>query len=146
MIKFGQIISRNEQNSTVTIRFSRPEACGKCGACGGATHKGEVTIPSDRQIGEWVRVELPENRFLQATALVYIVPLLGLLGGLLCGWLIGAGSDLATILGAVFGLSLALAMLYLIDRYVSKKPEWMPKITAVYPDKPGIDDLGCGIG
>jgi len=145
MIKFGQIIQKNERNGMVTVRFERPEACGKCGACGSQSQKGEVTLPSERHIGEWVRVELPENRFLQATALVYIIPLFGLLAGLLLGWLLGAGNDLMTVLGAVCGLAVSLAALYLIDQRVSKKPEWMPKITAVYPDKPTYEDLGCGL-
>jgi sigma-E factor negative regulatory protein RseC len=129
----------------VTVRFERPEACGKCGACGSLSQKGEVVLPSDREVGEWVRVELPENRFLQATALVYIIPLLGLLAGLLMGFLFGGGSDLVTVLGAVCGIGVALVTLYLIDKHVSQKPEWMPKITAVYPNKPTIDDLGCSV-
>ncbi|MFH1879602.1 MAG: SoxR reducing system RseC family protein [Bacillota bacterium] len=145
MIKFGQIIERNEKKALVTVKFKRPEACGKCSACGIGAHNGEVTLPSDHQIGEWVRVELPENRFLQATALVYVVPLLGLLLGLFLGWTIGSGSDLWTLLGAAFGLIAALVTLYGIDRRVSQKPEWAPKITAVYADKPTSDDVGCDI-
>lgn len=145
MIKFGQIIERNDRKGLVTIRFERPEACGKCNACGAGSHKGEVTLPSDSQVGEWTRVELPENRFLQATALVYVIPLCGLIGGLLLGWLIGSGNDLWTVLGALFGLLLSLLILFGIDRRVSRKSAWMPKITAVYPDKPTSEDLGCGM-
>jgi positive regulator of sigma E activity len=144
MIKFGRIIERNDKKGLVTIRFERPEACGKCGACGSRSQKGEVTLPSDCQVGEWARVELPEGRFLQATALVYAVPLSGLLLGLLLGWILGSGSDLWTVLGALAGLLLSLLLLFGIDRRVSGKPEWMPKITAVYPDKPTLEDLGCG--
>ncbi len=145
MIKFGQIIERNERKGLVTIRFERPEACGKCGACGYGPQKGEVTLPSDRKVGEWARVELPESRFLQATTLVYAIPLAGLIGGLLLGWLLGAGNDLWTVLGALFGLLFSLLILFGIDRRVSKKPEWSPKITAVYPDKPTFEALGCGM-
>ncbi|MBN1777203.1 MAG: SoxR reducing system RseC family protein [Clostridiales bacterium] len=145
MVKFGRIAEKNDKNGTVTVRFERPEACGKCGACGSLSQKGEVVLPSDRDIGEWVRVEMPENRFLQATALVYIIPLLGLLAGLLIGFLLGGGSDLFTLLGAVCGISVALVTLHLINKHVSKKPEWMPRITAVYHDKPTYGDLGCGV-
>ena len=145
MIKFGQVITRNEKKGLVTIRFDKPEACSKCGACGSGSQKGEITLVSDCQIGEWVRVELPEGRFVTATALVYVLPLAGLLLGLLLGWLLGAGNDLWTIAGATVGLLLSLGMLYLIDRRISHKPAWAPKITAVYEDKPTLQDLGCGI-
>lgn len=145
MIKFGQIIERNDGKGLVTIRFERPEVCGKCGACGVGSQKGEVTLLSDCKVGDWVRVELPENRFIQATALVYIIPLFGLLMGLFLGWMFGAGSDLWTALGALFGLIFFLLVLFGIDRRVSKKPEWMPRITASYTDKPNINDIGCGI-
>ena len=145
MIKFGQVIKRNDAKGMVTIRFERPEACGKCNACGTGSQKGEVTLPSDCTVGDWVRVELPEGRFLQATALVYVIPLAGLLLGLISGWLLGAGSDLWTILGTVIGLLISLLVLYEIDRRVSAKPEWTPQITAVYADKPTIDEIGCGI-
>ncbi len=145
MIKFGQVAERNEAKGLVTIRFERPEACGKCNACGTGSQKGEVTLPSDCQVGAWVRVEMPEGRFVQATALVYILPLAGLLLGLFAGWKLGAGSDLWTGLGALAGLLIALFALYLIDRQISKKHEWMPKITAVFDDKPDVSDIGCRI-
>ncbi len=145
MIKFGQITDKNEKSGMVTIRFERPEACGNCHACGYGSKNSEVTLPSDRNVGEWVRVELPENRFVQATALVYIIPLAGLLLGLLLGWLLGAGNDLITILGAVLGLAVSFVTLYAIDKRLSKKPGWSPRITDVYPDIPTGEDLGCGV-
>ncbi|HPF88927.1 MAG TPA: SoxR reducing system RseC family protein [Candidatus Limiplasma sp.] len=145
MIKFGHIIERNEEKGLVTVRFERPEACGKCNACGTGTQKGEITLPSDCQVGQWVRVELPEGRFLQATALVYIVPLTGLLLGLFAGLILGAGNDLWTVIGAVVGLLLSLLVLHTVDKHVSKKPEWTPKITATYTDNPTINDIGCGL-
>jgi positive regulator of sigma E activity len=145
MIKFGQIIEKNVKKGLVTVKFERPEACGNCTACGFGSQKGMATLPSDRNIGEWVRVELPESRFLQATALVYVVPLAGLIFGIFLGWALGAGTDLWTVLGAFFGLAVSLLVLFCIDKRVSKKPEWAPKITDVYPDKPALDDLGCGI-
>ncbi len=145
MIKFGQIMDQNEKSGIVTVRFERPEACGNCHACGYGSKNSEVTLPSDRSVGEWVRVELPENRFVQATALVYIIPLIGLLAGLLLGWLLGAGNDLITIFGAILGLAVAFVTLYLIDKRVSQKPGWTPRITDVYADKPTGEDLGCDI-
>jgi len=145
MIKFGQVINKNEAKGLVTVRFSRPEACGKCNACGTGSQKGEVTLPSDCPVDTWVRVEMPEGRFIQATALVYVVPLVGLVLGLFLGWKLGTGSDLWTVLGAIGGLGLSLGVLYIVDKKVSGKPEWTPRITAVYSGKPTISDIGCGL-
>ena len=144
MIKFGQITDKNEISGMITVQFSRPEACGNCHACGYGSKNSEITLPSDHNIGEWVRIELPENRFVQATTLVYIIPLAGLLLGMLLGWLLSAGSDLITVLGAMVGLLVSFVTLYLVDKHIAKKPEWSPIITAVYPDKPADTDLQCG--
>ncbi len=145
MIKFGQVTKRDTAKGLVTVEFSRPEACAKCSACGSLSQKGEVVVHSDCELGSWVRVELPENRFLQATVLVYVLPLSGLILGMLLGNLLSAGSDLWTLLAAAFGIAVSLFLLHRIDRYMSKKPEWTPKITGVFQEKPTYDDLGCGI-
>lgn len=145
MFKFGQITDKNEKSGMVTVRFERPEACGNCHACGYGSKSSEVTLPSDRSVGEWVRVELPENRFLQATALVYVIPLAGLLIGLLLGWFLSSGNDLITLLSAALGLGVSFVTLYGIDKSISRKPGWTPKITDVYPDKPAGEELGCGV-
>ncbi len=145
MIKLGQVTKRNSAKGLVTVEFSRPEACAKCGACGSQSQKGEVEVLSDCEIGSWVRVELPENRFLQATVLVYVLPLSGLLLGMLLGYWLSGGSDLWTVLAAAFGVAASLLLLHRIDRRMSKKPEWTPKITGVFQDKPTSEDIGCGI-
>jgi sigma-E factor negative regulatory protein RseC len=145
MIKYGQITKRDDAKGLVTVEFSRPEACAKCGACGSQSQKGEVVVPSNCEIGQWVRVELPENRFLQATVLVYVLPLAGLILGMLLGYWLSAGSDLWTVLAAAFGVALSLFLLHRIDRRMSQKPEWTPKITGVFKDKPTNEDIGCGI-
>ena len=145
MVKYGQITDKNNQTGRITVRFSRPEACGSCKACGTGSGNSEVSFPSEHNIGEWVRVELPENRFVQATTLVYIIPLVGLFLGLLLGWLIAGSSDLVMVVSAVAGLLVAFVILYLIDKFVSKKPEWTPVITAVYPEKPSESGMDCGV-
>ena len=83
MIKFGQVVAYQPETRTATIEFSRPEACEKCGACGTASHKGSIVLKANCAVGNWVRLELPDNRFLQAAGLAYGIPLLSFLGGLL---------------------------------------------------------------
>lgn len=145
MFKLGQITDKNEKSGMVTVRFERPEACGNCHACGYGSKSSEIAIASDHNVGDWVRVEFPENRFLQATALVYVIPLAGLLLGLALGWFLSDGNDLVTILSAALGLGVSFAALYGVDKSISKKPGWSPRITGVYADKPTGEEPGCGV-
>ena len=143
MTKFGQAVEVQPDKGTATIRFSRPEACSKCGACGALSQTGTITLAADCKVGDWVRVELPEGRFLEATAFAYVLPLAGLLLGIGLGWLLGGGADGYTVLGAVAGLGLSAVMLKVVDKRVSGKPEWTPHITAVYDEAPDLDSIGC---
>lgn len=144
MTKFGQVSKYNEAKGTVTVRFSRPEACQKCGACGAGVQNGSVTLKAEGcNVGDWVRVELPEGRFLSATALAYGLPLAGMFLGLGLGYLLGRGGDIAMLLGALGGVAVAVAGLYLVDRRIAGRPEWTPRITAVYGELPDIAQIGC---
>ena len=143
MTKFGQVKAYNEQTGVATVAFERPEACAKCGGCGLKSQTGIIELKADCQPGDWVRVELPEGRFLQATAMAYVIPLFGLLAGLgLGGWL-GGGSDLGALLGGGLGLGIALLLLRLTERRIAGKAEWTPHISEVFASKPSIEDIGC---
>ena len=143
MTKFGQVYEYDAEKRLATVHFSRPEACAKCGACGSGTQTGTVVLTDDCKVGDWVRVEMPEGRFLEATAFAYVVPLVGLLLGIGLGWLLGGGADGYTVLGAVLGLGLSAVVLRVVDKRVSGRPEWTPHITAVYDEAPDLDSIGC---
>ena len=144
MTKFGQVYEYNDATRTANIHFSRPEACSKCGACGSLSQTGSILLTADCHVGDWVRVEMPEGRFLEATAIAYVIPLIGLLLGIGLGWLLGGNRDAITLAGALVGLLLSVGILWLVDKRISGKPEWMPRVTAVYNDKPTTEDIGCG--
>ena len=143
MTKFGQVYAVDEAKGLASVRFSRPEACGKCGACGAGVHQGDITLKAQCQIGDWVRVEMPEGRFLTATAVAYVVPLLALFAGLGLGSLLGQGNDLAALLGGVGGIVLSLGFLKLVEKHIKGKPEWSPRIAEVYPAAPDALQIGC---
>ncbi len=145
MTKFGQVYEYDKNKGIASIRFERPEACKKCGACGAGTQTGTITLKGDCKIGDWVRVEFPEGRFLEATTIAYVIPLLGLFAGLGLGWLLGGGNDLGMLLGALAGLGLSVGVLYLVEKRVSGKPEWTPRITAVYDTLPTEEEIGCRV-
>jgi sigma-E factor negative regulatory protein RseC len=145
MLKFGQVYEYNDAKHIASVRFERPDACQKCGACGTLAQTGTISLKADCKVGDWVRVEYPEGRFLEATAIAYIIPLVGLLGGIALGWLLGNGGDGAMLLGALAGLGVAVGILYLVEKRVSGKPEWTPHITAVYDELPSQEEIGCHI-
>ena len=143
MIKFGQAVEVHPDKGTATIHFSRPEACSKCGACGALSQTGTITLQADCKVGDWVRVEMPEGRFLEATAITYVIPLVGLIAGIAAGWLLSGGNDGLTLVGALAGLALSAGALFLIDKRISGRPEWTPRVTAVYDSLPTEEEIGC---
>ena len=82
MIKFGQVQAYDKTTGEATIVYMRPDACAKCGACGGGGKSRSIRLKADCAVGDWVKVELPDGRFLGATALAYALPLACFLLGL----------------------------------------------------------------
>ncbi|MEA4999316.1 MAG: SoxR reducing system RseC family protein [Candidatus Limiplasma sp.] len=145
MTKFGQVYAIDPVKGLASIRFSRPEACGKCGACGAGVHQGDITLKAQCQVGNWVRVEMPEGRFLTATALAYVVPLLALFAGLGLGSLLGQGHDLAAMVGGLIGILVSIGFLKLVEKRIKGKSEWSPRIVEVYQAAPDEAQIGCHI-
>lgn len=143
MTKFGQVYEYDTATGMASIHFERPEACAKCGACGSGSQKGSVTLKAQCAVGDWVRVELPEGRFLSATAIAYVIPLIAFLVGIGLGWLLGNGNDLAMLAGALAGIGVSVGILYLVNRRISGRPEWTPRVTEVYQTAPDMSQIGC---
>jgi len=124
------------------VLFERPEACQKCGACGGGRHGHRIALADptgEAADGDRVTVELPESRVVSASALAYLIPLAGLLAGLILGAqqtervASGMSSDLFTALCALAGLVLSFPFLVIADRAIRGKARWTPQIVAVLP-------------
>ncbi len=144
MTKFGEVLQYDGRSGVAVIRYTRPEACAKCGACGGSGKEMVIRLKTGETCrpGNWVKVELPDGRFLHAAALAYAVPLALFLAGLFAGyrWLGGEG---AAILTGLLGLLLGMGFLRFKDRALAGRPEWTPRVTAVYEDRSAVDALGC---
>ena len=141
MTKFGQVIAYNKNTGMATIRYARPEACEKCGAC--STGREEtIRLKTDAPVDSWVRVELPDGRFLSAAFLAYIVPLVLFLAGFFLGHY-AFGTDGMTILFAFIGLAFGGVAIFFINRRIAGRPEWTPHITAVYDECPDGTQIAC---
>ena len=108
------------------------------------SQQGAMTLKCDCKEGDWVRVELPDNRFLSATAMAYAIPLLLFLGGLLLGNALSGGNELWAMGGSMIGLGLGVGAVWLCDRLIKGRPEWTPHVAQIYDYKPDTGVLGCG--
>ena len=149
MQRTGIVVAR--VGGQLTVLFERPEACEKCGACGGRRHGHRITLNDSADgaaVGDLVTVDMPEARVVSASALAYLIPLAGLLTGLI----VGAGQaeriapgmsvDLSAALCALAGLALSLPVLMLADRAVRGKARWTPKIVSILHSAPGEQENG----
>ena len=48
------------------------------------------------------------------------------------------------ILGSLIGIGVSLILLKINEKRIAGRPDWTPRVDAVYKDKPQMDDLGCG--
>ena len=140
MLRMGTVVA--SKGGQLTVLFERPEACQKCGACGGGRHGHKITLADPvggTAVGDRVSVDMPEARVLSASALAYLIPLGGLLAGLIWGAgqaervAPGMSSDLFAGLCALAGLAVSLPALWLADRAVRGKVHWTPQIVEIWP-------------
>lgn len=145
MKQLGQVTEYNTRTGEATIIYARPDACDKCGACGTSSKTGSIRLHAQLSPGNWVRVELPDNRFIKATALAYGMPLVALLIGLGVGFFLG-GTDLWALLGGLITLGFSVLILHHLEKRMKQNKVWTPHIAQVYEQKPSPDVFGCSQG
>jgi sigma-E factor negative regulatory protein RseC len=133
------------------VRAFRGEACSSCsaaGACkalgGGKEMRIEVLNYLQAKAGDRVELSLPESSFIQASAMAWLVPLLGFIGGAAAGSLLatplGWSGNLPSILTALGGLGLALLVVRWYNKKLDADERYIPRITRVLP---GSSDQGA---
>lgn len=145
MAEIGQVTE--VKNSEVRVKLNRVEACAKCGACtAGLESKDmfiEATNNAKAQVGDFVEIQLKEENFIKAVAIMYGIPLVGLIVGLLVGSLIGKlfAPGLTDVFGIVLGLAGAGACFLAIhfNEEKFKTDQFKPKAVKVVENK----DLTC---
>lgn len=84
--------------------------------------------------GDTVELDLPPNAVLGLSVLVWVVPLVGLIGGAVAGAVLpwgGIDRDVTTLFGAVAGAAFAYGLLRGIDRQVAAHRRLTPFIARV---------------
>lgn len=77
------------KGSQVTVELERHSACGDCGMCGHASEskcfKVKTRNTIDAVVGEKVMVEMPDQSLVKVAMIVYTIPLIALIIGVMLG-------------------------------------------------------------
>lgn len=72
------------------VKIHRKEACGECRACLSGMMEKDMDVEAknlcDAEEGDWVELELQENAFFNAVVVMYGLPLVGFIAGVLLGY------------------------------------------------------------
>ena len=94
--------------------------CDSCGGCGSAEQSFLVIAdnPIGAEVGDVVCMESESSPVLKAAALVYLIPLVGFLGGFLWGNMVGRWAVLLGLAGFVLGIIPA----FIYNHHLKRKP------------------------
>lgn len=126
---------------TTVVRFQRGSMCAHCGACLAIGEKEmETRVGNARgvRVGDRVAVTLSKKSFLTASALAYILPLVGLLIGLFAGHALGG--ELGAILLGVVLCCLTYGLLHVLNKRFTARRSFEPRMTKVVYDEPASDE------
>lgn len=133
MQQFGVVV--DVQGEDAIVRFVRTKACAHCGGCiSFGENEAQVTLKNtlDAKAGDCVRVELHAKSVLEASLLVYILPLCLLLLGVAFGSRI---SDLAGILLGLLGAGSVYVALRLLEPRISRMTKFHPRMISIEPNE-----------
>lgn len=139
MKQCGQIIRL--MDDTAKVKMQRHSSCAGCNACKmGATEKPielEALNPLMAKEGDWVEVEMDNQHVLSAAFMMYMIPLLFLIFGVLVGHVfleaigIGEFQELLTAIIAFLFTALAYLILNRSEKKKSFKEKMLPQIVDI---------------
>ncbi len=114
------------------ITFCRPSDCEKCHACMGGEKMVTVRLEGQAAVGDKALVSMPTSTITRGALLAYMLPLAGMLIGMLAGdALIPLENSLGAVVGAVVGLSVPLLYLLATEKKRRTDPQWTPQLKRV---------------
>ncbi len=116
------------------VKVIRSSTCGDCASkeiCKAFGGTDEMLVLADNplqaHIGEQVVLSLPQKAFLRASIIVYLIPLILLLGGAVIGQQL---SETAAVLGAFLGLGISVLGLWIYNKHI-KGETYAPTISRI---------------
>ena len=142
---------RGKKAIVVTDRGTMCNHCSAKGFCstlgGGKEMLSEVRNPIGAQSGDIVKVGIPEGMVTKASLVVYMIPMIGLVGGASLGYfaakLHSFDLNIATLIGGLVGLGSAMALVRLLSNVLSRKPSYQPEIIKIINQKNLVSEQ-CG--
>jgi len=147
------LIASIDDKGWAEVVTKRRDACGDCGAghrCTAFAGSSKMLIKALNRAGanegDHVVIDLASGGVIQSAAILYVIPVLGLIFGAVIGSTLDPGwpfkgtdaSMLFTFLGLAFGFLVTV----LISRHLSKKRQFTPVITRILKaGARGIDSL-----
>ncbi len=137
MVRSGKVVGKKKD--VLEVCFKRSAMCEHCGQCTGKAHEEVFKVFGQAEIGDFVDVKMPETKILKVSLIVYLVPLVCFLLGLLLGNAI-FHSDAYTALFGVLFLALSLVSLHFYDKKTDIRNKYMPQIVQVYHNQKGDNE------
>ncbi|MEH6550205.1 MAG: SoxR reducing system RseC family protein [Pseudomonadales bacterium] len=143
MNEFGKVVALD--TASLWVETSRQTACGSCSAKEGCGNSLMERLFPDREhfvrvlcdekaldsvsVGDRVEICVPDGLVLQASLILYFIPLAGLLFGAILGQQAATG-DLFSILGAIIGLAFGIGLVRLHAWKVRNDPAVQPSLVS----------------
>jgi len=128
-------IIKEIKDSEVTVEFYRSSACEKCGACMMAKDTGKMMIklPYTKkvEIGDEVYVDVKRDFFLFSSVMLYIFPLVVLVGAIVVGVNIIKGES-AQVYSALIGIALSFGSYFALKLFKKKFLDMKTKSMTYY--------------
>ncbi|MCJ8499911.1 SoxR reducing system RseC family protein [Desulfatitalea alkaliphila] len=142
-IEQGIVIRQGDRPTTVWVQTVRSSACESCAsrdscrtAETGENQEVEVFNTAGARVGDRIQLMIRTGSLLKATFLLYIFPILGMLGGAVVAQTITDGlrlcnSSVAAAIGALAGLVAALAYVRIRGQRLGNESAYRPHIVRI---------------
>ncbi|OWZ83148.1 SoxR reducing system RseC family protein [Natranaerobius trueperi] len=136
-VKSGRVMKISDDEILVLIQ--NHSTCSKCGACSDGKKSNENTIwakdNKNAEVGDFVEIEIPEKNLLKVSILLYLVPIIFLLIGIIIGQKFAEINNLSEnsvgLISGVFFMGLSYLGINIIDRRIGESDQVKPKIRSI---------------
>ncbi len=145
------VVFKMGQPGTAWVRTTRSSACESCtsrDACGGDGPGQEMEVEAintaDARVGDRIVLNFKTSSLMKATFLLYVFPILAMLGGALLGqWIAQSRGSDPSAMAALFAFGffgLAFLVIRLTGRRWAKNKSYRPEIIKVRNSRPHTSD------
>ena len=148
------IVIKTEPNDYAQVLLDRKSACGGCESSGSGCHsclasankiQSRVVNKIGAKVGDVVKIQLSFGSLSTGAAVLYLVPVIGMLCGAFAGpWLVNLlniAEVSGSILGALCGLVFGFIIVIFIDRSSRMRKKITPTVTEIVTPGIGLSNV-----